>query len=639
MPLGSVGFVNVARGSNYGYSSGYGAIIYGATSGSVTPCFNVDPVANPSGSFTGNGGDVMFRNYVQFISPNSSNNGYNFYFTLQDGYLQANNSLRSPIFYDSNDTTYYVNPNDTSTSAVFAGNISMNGVIIRRSAGTGYLSGNYASSETTTTTGAIYTIGGSYYPTSSGLNTMYGIGYTYASVVGGAAAYTGASAWGMYTSSSGTCRVFLDADNGRVLATGDMRAPTYYDSNDTGYYTDPNGTSRMGDIYTNRIGVGQAINASWPLIVNGNAYLNGGGYGQAEGSWRAPLFYDSNDTSYYVDPANISITNRMGANYFQYNGAVSTDNTFGLYFDSGLSSAYAIYRQSGAWSHPYPDLRIAFHTGIQIGANSGYQGVRFYTDYDMSSQVMSVNNGSDPLGGGNVYVNGSLQAGSSLRAPIFYDSDNTGYYTDPASTSNLNVVAVQRAYAGYDAGVTNSFSCSDWFRSNGSTGWYNASYTGGIYMEDSTWVRVYNSKAFYVGNAIAATGNITAYYSDERLKTKISGIENAIEKVRKLNGFYYIENDLAESFGYNNKNKQVALSAQSVQSVLPEAVSLAPFDIQTDEFTGEITSKTGENYLTVDYSRLVPLLVEAIKEQDREAVELRARVAMLESLISKLIDV
>jgi hypothetical protein len=53
---------------------------------------------------------------------------------------------------------------------------------------------------------------------------------------------------------------------------------------------------------------------------------------------------------------------------------------------------------------------------------------------------MSVNNGSDPLGGGNVYVNNSLQAGSSLRAPIFYDSNDTGYYGDFASTSRMNEI-------------------------------------------------------------------------------------------------------------------------------------------------------------------------------------------------------
>ena len=77
-------------------------------------------------------------------------------------------------------------------------------------------------------------------------------------------------------------------------------------------------------------------------------------------------------------------------------------------------------------------------------------------------------------------------------------------------------------------------------------------------MIDTTWVRVYNSKAFYVANQIAATGNITAYYSDIRFKTKTGKIENALDKVEKLEGFYYVENELAKSLGYNNDKQQVA---------------------------------------------------------------------------------
>jgi hypothetical protein len=155
---------------------------------------------------------------------------------------------------------------------------------------------------------------------------------------------------------------------------------------------------------------------------------------------------------------------------------------------------------------------------------------------------------------------------------------------------------------------------SNWFRSYNQTGWYNQTYGGGIWMQDSTWVRVYGTKDFYATAAIAAVGNITAYYSDERLKTKVGDIDNALAKVRKLSGFLYVENDLARKVGYKNAKQQVGVSAQRVQDVLPEAVSLAPFDIHTDTETGELSSKSGENYLTVDYSRLVPLLIEAVKE-------------------------
>jgi len=64
---------------------------------------------------------------------------------------------------------------------------------------------------------------------------------------------------------------------------------------------------------------------------------------------------------------------------------------------------------------------------------------------------------------------------------------------------------------------------------------------------------------------------------------------------------------------------QVGVSAQEVKAVLPEVVSAAPFDL--DE-KGE--SKSGENYMTVNYEKLVPLLIEAIKELKAEVEALKA---------------
>jgi hypothetical protein len=123
---------------------------------------------------------------------------------------------------------------------------------------------------------------------------------------------------------------------------------------------------------------------------------------------------------------------------------------------------------------------------------------------------------------------------------------------------------------------------------------------------------------------IRATNAITAYYSDERLKNQIGVIENALDKIDELTGFLYTENDLAKSFGFNNTEPQVALSAQAVQRVQPEAVRPAPFDIaQRDD--GTEYSKSGENYLTVVYERLIPLLVEGIKELRREVNQLKGK--------------
>jgi hypothetical protein len=149
-------------------------------------------------------------------------------------------------------------------------------------------------------------------------------------------------------------------------------------------------------------------------------------------------------------------------------------------------------------------------------------------------------------------------------------------------------------------------------------------------MTDSTWIRSYNNKQVYLSSNLAVAGNVTAYYSDERLKTRTGGIDNALEKVQSLSGFTYVENDLARELGYKNEKQQVGVSAQEVQAVVPEAVSLAAVDIETGEFSGEITSKSGENYLTVDYSRLVPLLIEAVKELKSEVDNLKTQLAQKE---------
>jgi hypothetical protein len=120
---------------------------------------------------------------------------------------------------------------------------------------------------------------------------------------------------------------------------------------------------------------------------------------------------------------------------------------------------------------------------------------------------------------------------------------------------------------------------------------------------------------------IRSTGDITAYYSDERLKTNIAIIENALDKVMQLRGVTYNANQIAESFGYINKEKQVGVIAGDVEKVLPEAVKPAPFDIMLFENT-EI-SKSGQDYKTVQYEKLVPLLIEAIKELNNEIKQLK----------------
>ena len=125
-----------------------------------------------------------------------------------------------------------------------------------------------------------------------------------------------------------------------------------------------------------------------------------------------------------------------------------------------------------------------------------------------------------------------------------------------------------------------------------------------------TFAGLTSTSGLTVTGAITATTTITSYYSDERLKTKLGNIENALEKVKSLNGFYYEANEVAQSLGYSPK-REVGVSAQEVENVLPEIVTSAPIDNQ---------------YLTIWYERLTPLLIEAIKELSAEVEELKKKI-------------
>ena len=136
-------------------------------------------------------------------------------------------------------------------------------------------------------------------------------------------------------------------------------------------------------------------------------------------------------------------------------------------------------------------------------------------------------------------------------------------------------------------------------------------------------IKVAPAEALHVNGQIVATNDITAFYSDVRLKTIHHGIEHALERVCSLEGFVYSPNDKAREIGAAKDNKlRLGLSAQEVAAQFPEAVSPAPFDMRRNE-KGELESVSGEDYKTVDYAKLVPALVEAIKELKQEIEDLK----------------
>ena len=133
------------------------------------------------------------------------------------------------------------------------------------------------------------------------------------------------------------------------------------------------------------------------------------------------------------------------------------------------------------------------------------------------------------------------------------------------------------------------------------------------------------SERLHVSGQIIATNEITAFFSDERLKTKTGNIDNALDIVSKLSTFKYLPNELARAHGFDGKYIQLGLSAQEVEKVLPEVIRIAPFDQARDD-DDNLISKSGENYLTLDYAKLVPVLIEAIKELEQKVNNLTIKL-------------
>jgi hypothetical protein len=324
--------------------------------------------------------------------------------------------------------------------------------------------------------------------------------------------------------------------------------------------------------------------------------------------------YANPDTSFYAASDNkFSLGDKLsftGGNLNITGDVTATSGYVSSLFSVGSSAAARIFLDAQTSTR-----KIYIGTGTVNNWNTP-----FYVDTD----------GHFSLGSGLYFFPGSpigTNATLDITAAVDCQALSVGNLTSKTSGTYVNFdfnMPVPygsgygfRVYGGYSGGVHdayvyfNSIAGSATFDKNGKFTISDIYVTGGS---------IIGLSSLAVQGAITATGNITAYYSDERLKLKLGNINNAVNKISQLNGFYYTNNELANSFGYTDTKTQLGLSAQEVQNVFPDIVSLAPFD-RKENTTDE--SKSGENYLTIDYSKLVPVLVEAIKELKAEIEELK----------------
>ena len=188
-------------------------------------------------------------------------------------------------------------------------------------------------------------------------------------------------------------------------------------------------------------------------------------------------------------------------------------------------------------------------------------------------------------------------------------------------------------------GGANYGSSGQYLKSNGSgaaPSWASVS-SGYGYYDSPTFYNLTIQGTGTFNSSVTFNSTVTVWgsfnnYSDDRLKVKSNNIPEALSKISKLNGFYYTDSDAVTDIKkgkdkegnqlYQEKEttQKLGVSAQELEAVLPEVISKLDSSV----------SATNTEYLAVDYTKIVPLLIEGIKELKTKVETLETKVAALE---------
>lgn len=425
------------------------------------------------------------------------------------GTYTTSGDYRAPIFYDSNNTGYYVDPASTS----FLYSLQLSGAAYFRPNNWIELNGSY----------------GLYWPSNYGahLHANDLSTYTQLAIRGSKNGYSG-----FYDQHSAVNGIMYDsAGNGGAYREANGRWYWYYHlSNDC-------------------MGIGTSTTSSTYSL-----YLNKGVYAQSRID--ATIFYDTNDTSYYVDPnSNSKLVNLgLGGATPDVRLSVSGDAHISTYLYMGGTAG-----SSGSWSSRLISSGGAttLNTSTFLVDRTGYGGG----------------------GSFNMDTAGNCFASSSFRAPIFYDTNNTAYYLDPASSSSLNGATVYGTWYFLSnlGGTSGSLSNPPLqaYATGGNSAFFSW-HRGGSYavnmgldsdnvLRIGGWSAAANRFQMDMSGNLTMAGNVTAY-SDERLKRDWAELpDDFVERLARIKSGTYTRIDSGE--------RQMGVSAQDFRDFGPEAVS------------------------------------------------------------------
>tara|TARA_R100000027_G_scaffold66164_1_gene61589 strand:- start:1044 stop:1826 length:783 start_codon:yes stop_codon:yes gene_type:complete len=240
-----------------------------------------------------------------------------------------------------------------------------------------------------------------------------------------------------------------------------------------------------------------------------------------------------------------------------------------------------------------------------------YVGTTLETGLELDGSVSGSSTSTGSFG--NIFIpdNGKIEIGDSADLQLYHDGSNS--YIKDNGTGNLfyrgGTQTFQNAAGSKTMMVLNAANSVDLHFNNNKkleTTNVGVTITGSLYVSGSVGG---NAGAISASGDIVADGDIIAYNaSDKNLKDNIQVIKGSLDKIGDIRGVEFDWNEKSPGWA-RERGHDVGVIAQEVQKVVPE-----------------IVTERANGYLGVDYKRLVPLLIESIKELKEEVEDLKKKV-------------
>ena len=307
------------------------------------------------------------------------------------------------------------------------------------------------------------------------------------------------------------------------------------------------------------------------------------------------------------------------------------------------SHAYAIFQEGGAWSGTYPDLCISYHTGIKIGCgHQSYGGLRFTPDYNSETILMSINNGTETNGNGNVRINTRLYISDILDCSTTVRCDDW-YYNDTGGEGLYSSANGMHWYADATTALNAAGGTSaNWIRFRDESGGTVRGYVGANSSNLTGFLDHNGNWRFYITSTYCATVNNFIPNADNTYDCGLSnarwddiyatnGTIQTSDRNEKENivatdlGLAFVNKLSPKSFKRKGKNRtHYGFIAQDIEQIITDLGKT------TTQFAPLIKSdvseeKDGSKYsYGLRYDELLAPIVKAIQE-------LAVKVAALES--------